>query len=415
MNTRILLIMILVSFFFTAADAQWTSAQGPYGGVVRKIMVSGQNLFAGLDSSGVFMSTLSGASWTTLNTGLTNHNVWTLAFDGSNLYAGTNGGGAYVSTNNGGNWTAVNNGITGTLFIHSLATSGSYVLAAAPFGAFRTSDGGTTWTKITTGLTNSDVMTFAVSESNLFAGTLGGVFASTNNGTNWSPAKAGLTTNIVFALTAAAGNLYAATSPSGLFLSTNNGTSWTSTANNLGTKVVHCLASSGSTVFAGNDSGVYISTNNGGNWVHVNDGLPANAQVHSLTVTSSYLLAGTDSAGVWKRPLTELVTGVALTAPAVPEQFGLDQNYPNPFNPTTTIRYAIGRVVALSGSEGPATRVRLAVYDMLGREVAVLVDEQKEPGAHIATWDASGMASGIYICRLTATDYTQSRTMVLLK
>jgi hypothetical protein len=82
----------------------------------------------------------------------------------------------------------------------------------------------------------------------------------------------------------------------------------------------------------------------------------------------------------------------------------LEQNYPNPFNPTTTIRFTIAGVVALSGSEGPASKVRLAVYDLLGREVAVLVDEPKATGMYDVKWDATGIPSGVYyagVIRLT--------------
>jgi hypothetical protein len=88
-------------------------------------------------------------------------------------------------------------------------------------------------------------------------------------------------------------------------------------------------------------------------------------------------------------------------------EFALEQNYPNPFNASSVIGYRV--------SGAGLGRVRLAVYDMLGREVAVLVDEHKESGAYTATWNASGMASGVYIYRLTTNDYTQCRRMVLLK
>jgi glucose/arabinose dehydrogenase len=88
-----------------------------------------------------------------------------------------------------------------------------------------------------------------------------------------------------------------------------------------------------------------------------------------------------------------------------PESMRLEQNYPNPFNPTTSIRYLISDIGYL----------KLVVYDMLGREMAVLVDERKGPGLYTATWDAAGMASGLYICRLTTNGFVQSRTMALLK
>jgi hypothetical protein len=94
-------------------------------------------------------------------------------------------------------------------------------------------------------------------------------------------------------------------------------------------------------------------------------------------------------------------------AAAVPASCALEQNYPNPFNPGTSIGYRV---------RGLGDRVvRLAVYDMLGREVAVLVNEKKEPGSYHVQWDASKFASGVYVCRLVAGSYVESRKMLLLK
>jgi hypothetical protein len=405
MNSRYLAILVLFGFLFAETHGQWTSTQGPYGGIVRRIIVSGQNMFAAVDSGGVFLSTGSGASWNAVNSGLTNHSAWALCFNGSTLYAGTNGGGVYVSTNNGGSWTQVNSGITGTLFIHSLVVSGTYVLVAAPFGAFRMTNGGTTWTKVTNGLTNSDVIAYAVSGSNLFAGTLGGVFLSTNDGTSWSTASNGLTTSIVAAMVAAGSNLYDATYPSGVFLSTNSGSNWTSVVNNLGSLQVHCLASSGTNVFAGTDSGVYVSSNNGTNWTRMNSGLPAKAQVHSLTVASPYVFAGTDSFGVWQRPVSDMVTSVEQQLIGMAAQYELRQNYPNPFNPKTVVSFQLP----------VASDVRLAVCDLLGRELMVLLDDRVNPGIHTVTVDGSNLASGVYIYRMTAGQYVESKKMVLLR
>ena len=85
----------------------------------------------------------------------------------------------------------------------------------------------------------------------------------------------------------------------------------------------------------------------------------------------------------------------------------LRQNYPNPFNPSTTIGY---RLQATGNSW-----VRLGVYDVLGREVAVLVDERKVPGNYEVKWDASGLSSGVYVCRMIAEEYVAARKMLLLR
>jgi hypothetical protein len=126
--------------------------------------------------------------------------------------------------------------------------------------------------------------------------------------------------------------------------------------------------------------------------------------------------------------------GVSVTATGVLDRTPVAESpallscYPNPFNPTTTLRFTIGGVVALSGAfssgvEGPAVgsqrsadrRMKLVVYDLLGREVAVLVDGMKQPGWYEVTWDARGCASGAYICRLSGGDATQSTRLMLLR
>jgi hypothetical protein len=119
---------------------------------------------------------------------------------------------------------------------------------------------------------------------------------------------------------------------------------------------------------------------------------------------------------------------VASVEDGIPTSSALEQNWPNPFNPTTTIRFTVAGVVApsgaiLSGVEGPAasgqqsavSNVRLAVYDLLGREVAVLVDGVKEAGEYTVTWDAQGMASGVYFCRLTAGEFSAVKKMTLMR
>ncbi len=109
---------------------------------------------------------------------------------------------------------------------------------------------------------------------------------------------------------------------------------------------------------------------------------------------------------------SRLVTSVARApAASVPHEYGLT-SYPNPFNPSTLIRYSIpgGKEYGERSME-----VRLVVYDILGREVALLVAERQTPGTHEVRFDASGFASGIYICRLTAGKDVESTKMMLVK
>jgi hypothetical protein len=87
------------------------------------------------------------------------------------------------------------------------------------------------------------------------------------------------------------------------------------------------------------------------------------------------------------------------------EDFNLFQNYPNPFNPTTTIRYSITK----------PDLVRIKIYDILGREVKTLVNELKQTGSYEVQFDASGLASGIYLCRIESGSFIQTKKMMLLK
>jgi len=101
-------------------------------------------------------------------------------------------------------------------------------------------------------------------------------------------------------------------------------------------------------------------------------------------------------------PLVGVIDGQTQTLPA---KVALEQNYPNPFNPVTIIRYAIPR----------QSNVTLKVFDVLGREVATLVNQRQNPGVYSATWDASLAASGIYFYKLSTEHSTLVRKMVLLK
>ncbi len=98
-------------------------------------------------------------------------------------------------------------------------------------------------------------------------------------------------------------------------------------------------------------------------------------------------------------------TGVAVPASSSPKEFALLQNYPNPFNPSTAISYQLSAV----------SLVRLKVYDILGREVATLVNGRESAGMHTLRFDGSGLASGVYFYRLTAGGMSQTRKMLLVR
>jgi hypothetical protein len=98
-------------------------------------------------------------------------------------------------------------------------------------------------------------------------------------------------------------------------------------------------------------------------------------------------------------------TAVAEEQKNLPTCYRLEQNYPNPFNPTTVVSIQLP----------VASRVKLVVYDILGREVTVLIDERKTPGRYSVDFDGSRLASGIYLLRMSAGSFSDTRKMLLLR
>jgi len=90
--------------------------------------------------------------------------------------------------------------------------------------------------------------------------------------------------------------------------------------------------------------------------------------------------------------------------------YSLSQNYPNPFNPSTVIKYSIPVNVKSEMSD-----VKLVVYDILGKEIAILVNENQESGNYEIEFNASHFASGVYFYRLQNGNFTETKKMILLR
>jgi hypothetical protein len=104
------------------------------------------------------------------------------------------------------------------------------------------------------------------------------------------------------------------------------------------------------------------------------------------------------------------VTGISNNNQNIPDKFALYQNYPNPFNPETKIKFDIPSNVRRETSD-----IKLIIYDILGKEIATLVNESLQPGTYEVTFDASNLSSGMYFYRLTASEYTNTKKLILLK
>jgi hypothetical protein len=159
----------------------------------------------------------------------------------------------------------------------------------------------------------------------------------------------------------------------------------------------------------GNLTSEYPQTWNGSAWV--------NYSLYIYTFDSSgrstgILFQSWNGSG-WVNNFRVVKTWLEVTAvnehTASPLRYNLLNNYPNPFNPTTVIRYSIS-----AGGLG-AVQVRLKVYDVLGRLVATLVDDERRPGEYSVQWDARNSPSGVYFYRLQAGSFTETKKLILGK
>jgi hypothetical protein len=106
----------------------------------------------------------------------------------------------------------------------------------------------------------------------------------------------------------------------------------------------------------------------------------------------------------WKDSL-QIIVGVEEVFYEAPSEFLLSQNYPNPFNPSTKIKYQIPEI----------SFVTIKVFNVLGKEIETLVNEEKPVGTYELTWNAANLPSGVYFYQLKAGNYISTKKMVLMK
>jgi hypothetical protein len=355
---------------------------------------AGTRQFAYQDAE-IYLSTNNGNSWTSIYTPVNGGDIFDFAVTNAGginyVYSGTLG---YIfrSTNNGLNWLQMPFP-NGNHWYYSIAASGNYVFAGLKWwswdsgGVYKSTNFGDNWVKTTYPVQPyQDVYSLAINGNNVYAS---GIYVSTNLGSNWTTPGSGpygtafaINGNYIFAGTGGG--------PYGVWISSNNGFNWTQTSLNYGD--IGILSVYNNIIFAGgaiSGGGFYVSTNNGLSWVNKSDGLIN--LVGGIVISNNYIFVATGGAGVYKRPLSEIV-GINKITGTMPKNYKLSQNFPNPFNSSTLISYELPF----------NNHVTLKIYDILGKENETLVDEKQSSGKYSINWDASKNSSGIYFCRFVA-------------
>ncbi|NUN69916.1 MAG: T9SS type A sorting domain-containing protein [Bacteroidetes bacterium] len=370
------------------------------------LLATSTHLFTSYGSFGVKRSTNWGGAWQNSDSTFQNQ-VRSFYYDGQRIHLGTTNGGLLYSSNNGDKWISDTLPAATTVIATGWGKVGSTLFVSDNGkGIFKSTNGGGKWTIATNDIAMpKNVWSMISVDTILYAGASNGLYRSSTGGASWVSAGGSNTTvqnGFISAVGHAGGKLYAAVMEQGIFLSTNNGTSWRA----FGTPALTSVSA-----FASHQNRLFAVTSNNGImvlkdsvWTPFMTGLPTK-QIGALQFAWDTIYASTLGMGVWKRPFADVLTNVGKTGHAVPDGFTLSQNYPNPFNPSTVIRFSV-----------PASQhVLLSVYDLLGRRVAVLQDGIVEAGAHTVTFNAEGLASGIYLFRLQSAAGAMTRTMNLIR
>jgi photosystem II stability/assembly factor-like uncharacterized protein len=157
------------------------------------------------------------------------------------------------------------------------------------------------------------------------------------------------------------------------------------------------------------DEGLAKTSNGGINWITHNINTTRSlSKVYFSSANTGWIIG--DSGTILKTTNGGITIGINPVSKIIPKDFSLSQNYPNPFNPTTKIRFDIPQAVGRGDRS-----VKMRVYDLLGRELSVLVNEELNAGTYEVDFDGSDLPSGVYYYKLATGSYTQTKKMVLLK
>ncbi|HVN49285.1 MAG TPA: T9SS type A sorting domain-containing protein, partial [Bacteroidota bacterium] len=427
-------------FLSTDEGSTWNTANTGLQGAIQvdRFLIKDTNIFVMTSGTfGVYLSTNNGGSWSPAKSGLPmNSSTCALAFDptvmdNTTLFAGTYNG-LYHTTNKGTSWTSA--GFTG-IPVYDLAFKGKTFIASTYQDIFLSTDDGSTWNSLNANSADTIAGSLVWVGPYLYVATyIDGIYRSTLfNASVQSPLPTiapGDSARISIRLNAVpAGDILgkllissnAASSPDTLSI-TGYGRSYevSVSSNNI---VMNNTALKKDTIIMITNTGnqpiniTMTSTSSAFSASPAQFSIPVNGSIRD-TIHYTYMASSNTSAKIFisngaftLETINILANGTTPVGvdkeTAIPTAFMLSQNYPNPFNPSTIIHYDIP-----AGTHGT---VSIKVYDVLGREVATLVNETKNVGSYTVTFNASKLTSGVYLYRMQAGSFIQTRKLVLLR
>jgi photosystem II stability/assembly factor-like uncharacterized protein len=416
----------VVALYANETFAQWSKIPNlEYTDIHCLLATSDSTLFVGGDNATLLRSTDNGSTWTSaMGKGIYADTVLSLEEGFGYIFAGANGvESVYRSSDNGASWSAANVGLPLSVQVNSMTSTASAIYAATNSGVYSSIDSGGSWVADTVGLnmapwyeypTPGGTIGIIAVDSALYTVrswdtyTQGGVYVTVADSIAWmSIGPDSLPTYGIFAIAVVDANVFVAAA-SGVYLYSGSNQLWLSRSNGLPADLQSCIMTTADSLlfaYIGLRNGqMYVTSDLGKTWSAIHDSTFTSNGINAMVANKEYLFAGTNSGG-WRIPIADIITSVNNNHHHLQVGYVLYQNYPNPFNPTTIITY---QLLA-------ASHVTLKVYDVLGREVRLLVNERESAGSHSAAFDGSNLPSGVYIYRLQAGSFTQSKKLALLK
>jgi hypothetical protein len=335
------------------------------------------------------------------------------ALDANTAWVTTSGASTFIykTTNGGANWVQVYSLAGGFINAIKMTSATNGYAFGDPVGGtwliLTTVNGGTTWTPLATapaGTGDGRNNCVQIELPNIWFGTgQGTIVRSTNSGTSWTTTPVtGLTGQIlgIKFTSATLGLLGGAT----MSRTTDGGATWAAVTVP-GTGNITGIDGLGNDFWYVRGTGVYRSTDGGLTFASVHTAVGTQNDLKLTNDPNGCLVGWTVATAGNIAKMTGTPVGIVINNNEIPTNYSLEQNYPNPFNPTTNIKFSL-----------PNTGlVKLIVFDILGREVATLVNEVKSAGNYTADFDASTLSSGVYFYRLESGSFTESKKMLLVK
>lgn len=422
MKTKIY-FLLLTAFIFTASQiySQWYIVSSGGSLAYNSISFYQSWGFAGGDLGLLKKTVDHGSTWTTLSLGSSNKIFAVHTYNQNTAFVCGVNGMISKTTNGGSNWTVQTSPAAFYYYDLDFINSSTGMSVGDDGKAAFTANGGTNWIQAQLNVTPGakldykvcdmiDLNTWLVAsaDTQIVNNQFSYLHRTTNNGASYQNVYTmlgGLTNDVSFIyLRVMTSTTIYAVSANGYFLrSINNGTTWT--AIQLPTIPLAVDFANMSTGYYCGQNGVIRKTTNGGiNWIEQTSPTTQALKTIFCRDTSNIFAAGTSGTIVRTQNGGNFV-GVNQIGYEVPVKYSLDQNYPNPFNPSTKISLDLP----------VSSFVNLTVYNILGKEVKVLVNGNINAGKYEVTFDAAEMPSGIYFYRLSADEFVHTRKMILTK